>query len=46
MHTNKVLPQHPKELYTVKKWFAVFLSLAGLSLTKLSLAGNKQITPL
>jgi hypothetical protein len=32
-------------LYTVKKRLAVFLSPAGVSLTKLSLDGNNQIFP-
>jgi hypothetical protein len=31
--------------YTVKKMFAVFPSPAGMSLTKLSLAGNNLIIP-
>jgi hypothetical protein len=34
-----------QKAYTVKKWLLIFPSSAGMSLTKLSLAGNNLIIP-
>jgi hypothetical protein len=40
-HSGKnCIYRHRKVIYTVKKRFAIFLSLAGMSLTNLSLARN------